>query len=118
MELATPFVGNERDVRELIERLAVPARTEFNTHIPDESSARVPLPHFTVYVPPDPQRYEKEYNALKTLQSRRSHCLDEAIWTQSNRNILDAFDDKVFLLFAQNVIGDLHGDDIDLPRTP
>jgi hypothetical protein len=78
MELATPFVGNERDVRELIERLAVPARAEFNTHIPGEPSARVPFPHFTAYVPPDPQRDEKEYNALKTLQSRRSHCVDEA----------------------------------------
>ena len=40
-------------------------------------------------------------------------ALHPAIWTQSNRNILDAFDEKVFLLFAQNVIGDLHGDDID-----
>ncbi len=40
-------------------------------------------------------------------------AMHPAIWTKPNRNILDSFDEKAFILFAQHVLGDLHGDDTD-----
>ena len=55
----------------------------------------------------------KKSKKIKEKIKHLLRALHPAIWTQSNWNILDAFDNKVFLLFAQNVIGDLHGDDID-----
>ena len=40
-----------------------------------------------------------------------------AMWTQQkHRNLLDSFDNKAFELFAQQILGDLHGDDTTFRR--